>query len=490
VGWSAIVALAVTAGGCSEFTSPLAMDAGAGPLQTYAAAPPLPPPVRDVSVAIDSEQSGADAAAVHPLALSAAVKRALSQNLDLALADAERIVRHQAARAEGAKLLPAVQFGGTAARTDGRVQGSFGDLQDVTFNTFDARAGLVARFNLPAQVNQIVASRRDVDAATLDTMETRQRLLLRVTEFYYDLLVTRVGVDVADQLLQSSRELLKIAQSKLATGLGSGAEVARTEARVADAEQQQADARRLWQQASIRLAVVLRLDPNELLMPTELQLAPWDVAHGRPLDPVRATRRRPSVEAAQTRRDAADARVKAAWWDQFGPEVIARVDENFIGDQIDGLNDRTWFGVFLGWTLSFEKSARLDQAKAEQLRSRLLAARAHDNAVGEIHLSLRDIAAAAKQIPMAQRELASAETNQRLNTARFRGGTAVVVELIDAQDVVARARLNVARTIESYNVAQVRLLAAAGALEPDLLEAAPAPKAAPPGDRQTPPKTP
>ena len=84
-------------------------------------------------------------------------------------------------------------------------------------------------------------------------------------------------------------------------------------------------------------------------------------------------------------------------------------------------------------------------------------------------MARREIAAAADSIPLARSGLEAAETSRRLSLARFQAGTALLLEVLEAQDAVAHARLNLARAINAFNVAQVKLLAASGRIHRDLL---------------------
>ena len=65
---------------------------------------------------------------------------------------------------------------------------------------------------------------------------------------------------------------------------------------------------------------------------------------------------------------------------------------------------------------------------------------------------------------MAKEGLASARANLNISMARFRAGTAIALEVFDAQDTLAQARLNLARSIVAFNTAQLSLLAATGAI--------------------------
>ena len=58
-----------------------------------------------------------------------------------------------------------------------------------------------------------------------------------------------------------------------------------------------------------------------------------------------------------------------------------------------------------------------------------------------------------------------------MSLAQFQAGTAIALEVIDAADRLAGARLELARSIVDYNLSQVRVLAATGAPQLELLRA-------------------
>jgi len=53
--------------------------------------------------------------------------------------------------------------------------------------------------------------------------------------------------------------------------------------------------------------------------------------------------------------------------------------------------------------------------------------------------------------------------------ARFEAGTGLGIEVIEAQNAEARARLELAEAIVRYNLAQIELAASIGHLTPELL---------------------
>ena len=136
-----------------------------------------------------------------------------------------------------------------------------------------------------------------------------------------------------------------------------------------------------------------------------------------------------------------------------------------IGDTPDDLERRDQRAAFMLWNLSPVVFGEIRQRQAEQHRARLQLAQIEDRAAGEIRRAEQDVASARDRIPLAGDGFRAAADTLRLSEARFKAGTAIALEVLDAQDVLARARFDLARAIVELNAAQARLLAACGTIE-------------------------
>ncbi len=404
------------------------------------------------------------------IGLEEALARALKENLDLALARvAEERVRARSTIALG-RLAPRIELGGGAARTDGRVQGSFGDLQDVEFDTIDPGVGLFYRVNLGARLLEALAAGQETDAAEYGTLDSRQRLLFQIVELYHDLLLGEAGVQIARRRVEDGEQFVSIVSARQRAGLGLESEVARARAKLARDRQDLAQARAVWEGASTRLAVSLRFPPDVLLLGAQEKLLPRDFAPKAPEAEVLAqARERPAVQALHLGSEAADRRSRAAWWKLVGPEVDLWVGETYIGESVGGLKGGTRYGAFLGWTLSLDKAGEISEARADRDIARLEALRAEERAVGETRRILAQLEAARERLPLAWEGLEAAEQNRSISLARFRSGTAIALEVLDAEDRLAEARLDLARAIVDFNITQARLLAATGQIDAERL---------------------
>ena len=74
-----------------------------------------------------------------------------------------------------------------------------------------------------------------------------------------------------------------------------------------------------------------------------------------------------------------------------------------------------------------------------------------------------------KLIPIARRQVDSAQEALRLAQANLRVGTQLTLDVLQAEDALSQARLRYAQAVVRYDQSQVNLLAAVGLLEPAAL---------------------
>jgi len=420
-------------------------------------------PLADAGVELRNVAPPPDAQGVRPLTLAEAVDLALAGNLDLALAAAERERAAASVLESRGALLPSLDLGAFFHTRDGRVQGSFGNLRDVDFDTYQYGAALTYRVNLGAQIHRASAARRQLDRATYERLEAEQRVLLDVAEAFHDVVLARIAVQVTEQLVADSTSFVAIATARERAGIGPGSDTARAEAKLAADRQEEVEARQLWVETSARLATILRLEPEVVLAPAEHRLAAWELEAGAVTD------ERPDVAAARQGVEAVGHTRAAAWWDLLAPELAAGVGRVQLGDDLDDMDGRSETAAGLFWRLSVDKLGGVRRRDAELDAARLQLQRVEDTAAAELEVRRHEVAGARQRLPLARAGVVAAERNLRISSTRFKGGTAIALEVFDAQNTLARARLALAATIVDLNLAQVRHLAASGTLAPSHL---------------------
>ncbi len=401
--------------------------------------------------------NGGDTGA-RPIRLAEVVGLAFENNLDLALAATATRRAAAMAREEEGVLVPTLELGASYRTRDGRIQGSFGVLRDADFDTYQGWIGLSYKVNIGAKIHDAIAARKRRSEALFSELDTEQRVILQVAELFANLELARTAVGVAGQLAAESESFVRITAARERAGLGSGADTARARAKLAADRREELDARRLWVEVSAGLATALRLDPSILLEPAEDRILAWH------LGPAPETIERPDVESLRQSVDAAGHSRSAAWWSLLGPELIAGAARIELGEEAGDLAPRTDYGAALRWKLSLNKVAAIHRHEADAETAKLELQRIEDRVARETAVADRNVGLARERIPIAEDGVTAAERNLRISNARFTGGTAIALEVFDAQNTLARAWLNLAEAIISSNLAQLQLLAATGHL--------------------------
>jgi outer membrane protein TolC len=100
-------------------------------------------------------------------------------------------------------------------------------------------------------------------------------------------------------------------------------------------------------------------------------------------------------------------------------------------------------------------------------------------------ISAQDSSTNATLIPIAQQQVTAAEEALHITQENFEAGTALFLDILQAQDAVLQARLNYATAITAYDQSQVNLLTALGLIDQANV-AAVAPQAGAATRKQTP----
>ncbi len=230
--------------------------------------------------------------------LASLVERAISDNLDLRLAEARvreaRALRNQ----QGTRLRPTVT-GGAGASADQSTSGGTNRVNDLYDAGFDASWEPDIFGGVRASIAAAEANTQAVQEELRDTLVS---LTAEVALNYVDLRSFQARLDIARRNLEAQEESLKITSSRAQSGLTSQLDEAQART---NAEATRSTIPTLEQgvtQAQNRLAVLLGLRPgalsDELGSVGAIPVPPLEVAIGVPAD---LFRRRPDIRSSEQR---------------------------------------------------------------------------------------------------------------------------------------------------------------------------------------------
>lgn len=411
--------------------------------------------------------------AAQPINLAAAMRLAGAENLDIQIAQqrlAEAQARHHEAIAQFFPyLLPGIGY----KRHDGNLQSVEGNILDVDKQSLTLGVTVAAQLDLGESIYKSLVARHLVTAAEFSAEAQRQESVFQAVSGFLELARASAATRVALESVNIADDYASQVRQAVAAGLAFKGDQFRAKAQ---AEKNRLTLRQAQEQrrvAAARLAAMLRISPVIDLRPEGGEPAPMRLAEGgAALDALVASglANRPELRQAGAEKDAA---AKARSGAIFGPVVPAVRAEYFAGglgggrpgDAADQFRDSQDFGVGLWWRVGpgglgdFPRieagTARLRGAELSRLRLELDVTRQ----IVEAHARVQSFG---DQLASAREALAASEQALKLARQRQQFGVGEVLENIQAEQDLTRARLDYLTVVTEFNRAQFALRRAVG----------------------------
>jgi outer membrane protein TolC len=407
-----------------------------------------------------------------PLSLSDAIDRALTRNLALVLAEqGVRSARGLQKEALG-DVLPHVNGRLSAVRQKLSLEAfgftGFPGIDDPVvgpFNVFDSRLFLSEDLDLKG-LQKARAEGQRVEAARWTYQDTRELVVLVAGSLYLRTLAEQSRVEAAQAEAEAARALHKLAVDRKAAGMVPGVDVLRAEVELRSREQRviAAETRRARAKLDLSRAIGLPLGQDIQLtdsMPPPV-FPPLTVEQSLAM----AYAQRSDWKAAQARVRAAEAARQSARGEGL-PGVTLGADYGAIGQTYSGARSTYTLagavkvpifqgGLVAGKVLAADAALKAAQANLDDLRGRI------DYDVRVAGLELKS---ASDRQAVAENAQALAREQLRQAQDRFAAGVANNVDVILAQEAVARAEEDLISSVYDHNLARATLGRAVGMAE-------------------------
>jgi outer membrane protein TolC len=412
-----------------------------------------------------------------PLSLRDAIDRALASNLAVLLrADAAEAARGRliSARADRLPTLSAeVAQRRLAFNFEASAFGGFaGERADpvVDYEIFDARLFLRAPLFDPVARWDARAAAERYAAAAIAAGEIRAAAVLFVGNLYLRVTAQGIRVDAAVAQMATARSLAELARDRRAAGLAPAIDQLRADVRLRAEEQRLAAERNQLAKAKLRMARAIGLPAGQEYHLTErlgyVPLPPFDratlVAAG--------LRDRPDLRALEARRRAGEAKVEAAAAQRL-PVLDVQADVGELGPSADRTRETIGAAARLRVPIFDGRRATGERIEADAELRRLDAALADlRGAVRlEVESALLDAETADLEVRLATEAAALAARQLEQARNRFAAGVGPHLEVVEAQEAVARAVESEVAALLSHRLAKGALARAIGMDEASIL---------------------
>jgi outer membrane protein TolC len=408
------------------------------------------------------------------LTLQDAIRKGLQANLGVLVAGT-RVDEAEGTRMRrlSAALLPRVnaQTYANAQNRDLRAFGiSLPGMPEVVgpFSNYDFRVYAQQNVVDLQSYRGLKASERAIDAGKMDLQDARDLIVRSIAALYLSAQSAQARVEAAQSRVTDSSTLLKLAKDKHDAGTATGVDVLRAEVQLANDKQALLIAGSQLQQSLLALARNLGMDPGtplELAEPLRYQELKQPEAEA--LAPAALLTRADYLSLASQRQELVEQ--QSANRARSYPKLSLNGNIGEIGRSISGVQTT---GLIQG-QIDFTVFDRDRNGEAQELASRV---RRIDDQIAdlrrgieeEIREALLNLNSATEQVTVASEGQELAKRELELAQDRFQQGTANNVEVVTAQDELARAEENSILAVTSHADAKFALARAMGDTEKNI----------------------
>lgn len=403
-------------------------------------------------------------------ALDALVARALSDNRDLAAAEAELDRARALAAVQGWTLLPFgnVSFGGQRGRSAASLEGGTEPYPDTDLFSAGLEASWEADLfgRLRASTR---AARADAEAVNAARRGVAAAVAAETAAAYVAFRGAEARLAAARSSAESQSETLRLTEDLRNSGQASGLDVARAREQVAATQAAipgfEADRAAAGYALDILIGGAPGAAATTIATPTGVPVPPVSPNLG---SPEQMLQRRPDIAVAARRLDAAAARLDAQrvdWW----PRVTLVGGAGFDAFDLADLGDEIGFSYAIGPRIDWPAlDVRRNQLRTQAARAGAEAEFArYDQAVAaglaEVETALSALAAGRRASALAEEAAVAAREAADLARLRYESGLDPFIQALDAERRLAEAEDRRAQAATAAAIAYVRLGQALGA---------------------------
>jgi outer membrane protein TolC len=408
-----------------------------------------------------------------PIDLVTALRLAGARNLDVQLARTAVQDAHASYYSAIERFLPTFVPAASYLHHTGRDQNVNGTLIDVTKHNETAGVTAVAEIPVGEALFQTLQTRQLLAAADAAQTAQEQDTQLAVAQQYLELVNAGALVEVVIQALAISQNYEQQLNEAVRIGTAFKGDALRVQTQTRRLQLDLTRAKEQRRLAATRLAQTLHLDPVVDLIPAEREPAPLALSdlNGTPDALVRtALQNRPELAQTGSLIAAAQQARRGALYGPLIPTIGGRA---FAGEFGGGVADtdvnggpRREFGVGLSWKVGpggLFDFGRIKASNANLTVAEVKDEKMRDAIAREVVDGYTQVHSLFQQVRDARLNVSSAEETLRLTRGRKELGVGTVLEDIQAQQDLEKARSDLNTVVTQLNQQQYALSYSVGA---------------------------
>jgi outer membrane protein TolC len=311
--------------------------------------------------------------------------------------------------------------------------------------------------------SKYMAAIKGHQASLLDTTQTRDNVFLSVAQGYFKTLRAKKMVEVATQNVFDLKEHLRLAQDQFQFGIVTMNDVLQAKVSLADAQQNLivADTDFIDLRSTLNKVLMLPVTAPTVLKDEKVDLKAWALGEATDV----ALKHRADLKASQERiheQEKVVVETRAQFFPQFGVQAghTYQVNNSL-------LHNHQWFAIFaMNWNIfsGLDTKAAVSQAKlkVQQLEEQ------HKDMNEQVQLDVQTaylkIKETVDRIRTTETAVTQGEENLRLNEERYKESVGTATDVIDADTLLTRTRVNYWTAVYDHQMAKAQMLWAIGGI--------------------------
>jgi outer membrane protein TolC len=339
------------------------------------------------------------------------------------------------------------------------------------FNVFDARVSMSQAVVDVGAIERLRSRVQALSAAKYDAQDARDTVVLAVTNLYLEAVAGLSRIEAAEAQVNTAKALFDQATDMKQAGTVAGIDVLRAQVELETQQQLLIVLRNDHAKQKLSLARAIGIDPRQPIELTDrvgyhmLQpLTPDDAIN-------RALGQRPDLMAAAAQVASAELQKRAAETDRL-PSLHVNANYGPVGQTASGALVTYAMGAEVHVPI-FENGqahAHALQAEAEIRQRRAQLDDLKRQVQYEVQTALLDLGAADERVKVAEHTVTLATDTQTQAQDRFKAGVASNLDVVQAQESVARARENYITSVYEHNLAKASLARSLGVADKSITQ--------------------
>lgn len=410
-----------------------------------------------------------------PIDLPTVLRLAGAQNLDVQIAR-EKLTEAQVAEEQARQnFFPWIAPGLTYRRHEGQIQDVSGNMFRADKQSYNVGASINAQLDLGDAIYKSLAAKQLTRAAAHALASQQLETVALAAQQYFELAKAEAILRTSEEAVSVSENYEQQVGQAVQAGLAFGGDKLRVAVQTEKYRLAIEQARAQRRLASTRLAETLRLKLEEELAPAREELAPLTLADtnatfGSLVQ--QAFSNRPELKQSRALISAAEENKKAAvrgvWIPTIGAQAFAGGLGGGKNESTGNFSDTADFAATVSWRVGpggILDSARVDASKAKLKTAELTAEKVQQAIERQVVDAAVQVQSLQRQMESARRVLKVAGDNLKLNQERREFAVGAVLEVVQAQQDLAKAKSDYLSSVAEYNKAQYALAYAIGQLK-------------------------